>query len=262
MSDADTSGNPNLHQYVPTQISKDTVQNIIAGLRLGTASGVDGLPAEFLRYAPDSADILSILLNKISAQGKIPDEWRTAAIVPVYKGKGDRLSAASYRPIALTVLCRRIYEKCLLAELEDHVNKLSHWQGGFRSKRSALMQVFALNEIITEQKSPPHCIALDIKTAYDKVNRPFLWERMQQLGINQSTISRLKDLFDNNSSILLINGQASEKIRNESGLLQGSSLSPILFNFFIDPLVQELNCPTHGGTRKALAFADDLILIA
>jgi len=160
------------------------------GLRLGAASRVDGIPAELLRYAPESAEILSILVNMITTQCRIPDEWRSAAIVPAYKGKGDRLLAASYRPIALTVLCRRIYEKCLLPELEDHIHNLSEWQGGFRSKRSALMQVYALNEIITEQKSPPHCIALDIKTAYDKVSRPFLWERMQQLGINQSTIKR------------------------------------------------------------------------
>ena len=87
MSDADTSGNPNLQQYVPIQISKDTVQNIIAGLRLGTASGVDGIPAELLRYAPDSAEILSILLNMITTQCRIPDEWRTAAIVQRTKVK-------------------------------------------------------------------------------------------------------------------------------------------------------------------------------
>jgi hypothetical protein len=32
MSDADTSGNPNLHQYVPIQISKGTVQSIFTRL--------------------------------------------------------------------------------------------------------------------------------------------------------------------------------------------------------------------------------------
>jgi hypothetical protein len=115
----------NLHQYESLIITRDTVQNIIMGLRLGTASGVDGTPAELLRYAPDSAEILSILLNMITTQCRIPDEWRSAAIVPAYKGKGDRLLAASYRPIALTVLCRRIYEKCLLPELEDHIHNLS-----------------------------------------------------------------------------------------------------------------------------------------
>ena len=262
-SSTDTSGNPNLHQYDPIHISRDMIQSIIMGLRLGSACGVDGLPAEFLRYAPDSADILAILLNMITEQCKIPDEWRIASIVPVYKGKGDRLLAASHRPIALTVLCRRIYEKCILPELEDHISKLSNWQGGFRSKRSALMQVFALHETIVQESTPPHCIALDIKTAYDKVNRAYLWERMEhQLGISPSTIKRLQDLFDHNSSILLISGQSSEKIRNESGLLQGSSLSPILFNFFIDPLIQELNLPSTREWRKALAFADDVMLTA
>ena len=74
-------------------------------------------------------------------------------------------------------------------------------------------------------------------------------------------------LFDSNVAHLVIKGKKSDPIVCKRGLLQGSSLSPLLFNFFIDELLSELK---NNGVkiRKAgvylnnLAFADDVILIA
>jgi hypothetical protein len=49
----------------------------------------------------------------------------------------------------------------------------------------------------------------------------------------------LQALFDGNESILCIKGRHSDPIPKKRGLLQGSALSPILFNFFIDDLVRK-----------------------
>jgi hypothetical protein len=68
-------------------------------------------------------------------------------------------------------------------------------------------------------------------------------------------------LFDNNHSVLVINGHKSQPFDNKRGLLQGSSLSPILFNFFIDPLLKQLDTgpkvATNGSNTNHLFFADD-----
>ena len=53
-------------------------------------------------------------------------------------------------------------------------------------------------------------------------------------------IKLLRSLFDLNYSRLCISGIKSEKIPHLRGLPQGSSLSPILFNFYIDSLIDIL----------------------
>ena len=60
----------------------------------------------------------------------------------------------------------------------------------------------------------------------------------------------------------------SDEIRHRRGLFQGSSLSPGLFNFFIDSLLVQLN-QCEGGAKLSLDilitnlfFADDGVLIA
>jgi hypothetical protein len=107
-----------------------------------------------------------------------------------------------------------------------------------------------------------HNIFLDFRAAYDLVDRRLLWDKMQrQFGVPATTIYRISALFDNNSSILLINNHRSTAISNTRGLLQGSSLSPLLFNFFINDMSAELNSlptvTTYGIKSNNLLFADD-----
>lgn len=66
----------------------------------------------------------------------------------------------------------------------------------------------------------------------------------------------------NNSTLWI----GSERIRQGRGVLQGDPLSPLLFNLCIDYLVaklhREIGVKIFDRTVGALAFADDLILMA
>ena len=55
---------------------------------------------------------LSIIFNQIFKTGKIPDKWKLANVVPVFK-KGDKSSVTNYRPISLTSLPMKIFENCI-----------------------------------------------------------------------------------------------------------------------------------------------------
>ena len=106
--------------------------------------------------------------------------------------------------------------------------------------------------------------------AYDMVDRRILWHHLRHTyGATAATIRRLKGLFDHNRSVLLVAGKRSGDIRNTRGLLQGSSLSPILFNFFINQLCRRLQEPEmpkvwtgRDFDTNNLFFADDCNLHA
>lgn len=58
------------------------------------------------------------------------------------------------------------------------------------------------------------------------------------------------------SSRVLVNGQLSKPFYRTQGILQGSPLSSLLFNLFLDPLLHTIN-PTADRIPTGLFFADD-----
>lgn len=246
--------------YIPYDVPMATentfsemeIFKVLTEAPLGKAAGVDKLVGEFFKYgAEELVNIIQVLFNKIYyTNGIIPDEWRRAIIVPIYKKKGSDKEAKNYRPIAMTCVCRRLYEKALRTRLDDAVNMLSPFQGGFRANRSTLDQVYCLMEVM-QKENGLHNIYLDLMAAYDLVERTLLWEKLaNRFNIPVELIIRLQQLFDYNESVLVVNNKMSEPVANTRGLLQGSSLSPILFNFFIDDLIVRIR-------NNRFFFADD-----
>ena len=56
-------------------------------------------------FAPSLAMIYKASLG----QGQLPQEWKHANIVPIYK-KDDRSSPLNYRPVSLTCICCKFFE--------------------------------------------------------------------------------------------------------------------------------------------------------
>ena len=245
-------------------IEPGTVAVALRLLPMGKAPGPDGIMAEFLRYASKPLEkYITALLNKCLTDCTSPKVWKQALIVPVYKQKGSNTEIANYRPIALTCIGRRLYERILHGNMQQYLAALSDFQGGFRPSRSTVDQAFCLHEII--QANPGlECTFLDLKAAYDMVDRRVLWTRLQSnYGMPTAFIQRIRDLFDYNESLLVVDGRRSDPIANTRGLLQGSSLSPTLFNCFINELCDALQDPvlpkvtTAGYKTNSLFFADD-----
>ena len=108
---------------------------------------------------------------------------------------------------------------------------------------------------------------LDIKSAYDQVDRTLLWNHLRQRGTNLSLLRVICSLFDGCESRLLIRGNLSAPFDNNSGLMQGSLLSPSLYSAFINSLLDSLDTVSSGvdiGGHQfnALMYADDIVIMA
>lgn len=69
------------------------------------------------------------------AESSIPPSWKTAAIIPLYKGKGDRSDPSNYRPISLTPIISKIFERFLYNRVLPYYINISDKKFGFRAKK-------------------------------------------------------------------------------------------------------------------------------
>ena len=83
------------------------------------------------KTAAQIAPPLAMLFNKFLRLGIFPGDWKLVNIVPIFK-KGKREFVENYRPISLLPVISKVLERCVLADLRDHISHLiSREQHGF-----------------------------------------------------------------------------------------------------------------------------------
>jgi hypothetical protein len=98
----------------------------------------------------------------------------------------------------------------------------------------------------------------DFKNAYYSVIIERLLLKLHPI-LNHRFLAIIKSLFLNGGLCIKVNGKRTSFINRTNGLLQGSVLSPILFNFYINDLCFELN--RTGRLFRSVFYADDLVVI-
>ena len=79
----------------------------IKSLKVGKASGPDGLSSEHFKFANVKVSVLLLLFFTCTlSHGHLPTQFMKSTIIPIIKNKsGDITDINNYRPIALASLC-------------------------------------------------------------------------------------------------------------------------------------------------------------
>ena len=81
---------------------------------------------------------------------------------------------------------------------------------------------------------------LDIKAAYDSVDRTILLEKVKQFGVSDTAAESVRQLFNFNKASVKIGDKTTGSFSMPSGVQQGSILSPLLYSIFIDGIRDKL----------------------
>ena len=213
---------------------------LLKDLKPHKASGPDGIPTRILILAADQvAPVLTAIFQSSLDVGELPTEWKDALISPIYK-KGDRCSAANYRPVSLSCVVCKILEHIIHSSVVKHLDKfdiITDKQHGFRRRRSCETQLIATIEGIASKlrtgKDQVNIILLDFAKAFDKVSHIRLLHKLDYYGIRGGTLAWIKEFLSGRSQQVVLEGKKYSQKEVLSGVPQGTVLGQLLFLAFI-----------------------------
>ncbi|GFX36948.1 RNA-directed DNA polymerase from mobile element jockey [Trichonephila clavipes] len=204
---------------------------------------------------------LTNIIHNIIKIGYFPIVWKTATVVPILKPGKDPTQAESFRPIALLSILGKVAEKIILNRLYHHVeenNILIPEQHGFRPDLSTTHQLLRVVETIKsgfKNKKSTGAVFLDIQKAFDRVWREGLIFKLIKYDFPPPLIKLISSYLTDRNFSVRINDTYSSHRPTEAGVAQGTLISPLLFNIYVNDI------PIHHNTTLCM-FADDTAILA
>jgi hypothetical protein len=239
----------------------DEVRAVLCHCPNTSSCGPDGCPSLILKHHPALCTPLVSLFNMSLSQCIVPESWKIANVIPIYKGKGSRLEVSSYRPISLTSVFCKVFEKLLRSKifvyLEDNV-LISSKQSGFRFGKTTLSQLLLAESKIIDavnNRSSIDGVYTDLSKAFDTISHVKLLSKLRAYGINNMVCLWIQEFLTGRSQNVIVNASRSGSLRCCSGVPQGSVLGPLLFLVFINDL------PDCIQYSDIFLYADDAKLL-
>ncbi|MCI4382158.1 hypothetical protein PGIGA_G00260570 [Pangasianodon gigas] len=241
------------------KIRKDEVRKALKRMKNGKAVGPDDIPVEVWKCLGEAAvEFLTSLFNRVLESEKMPEEWRSSVLVPIFKNKGDVQSCSHYRGIKLMSHTMKLWERVVEARLRKVVEICEH-QYGFMPRKSTTDAIFALRILMEKYRDGQrelHCVFVDLGKAYDRVPREELWYCMRKSGVAEKYVRVVQDMYERSRTVVRCAVGQTEEFKVEVGLHQGSALSPFLFAMVMDQLSEEV----RQESPCTMMFADDIVI--
>ena len=256
-------------------ITPEEIEDSLNKIRGDSAPGPDGIPMKiFKAFRTVLLPFLVSLFNLIISKRKWPMTWKTSLILPLYKN-GNPTTHNNYRPISLLNSAGKVLEKIIDKRLGMWIEEkkiLQEEQGGFRPGYSTADRVFVINALVEKHckgKGKLYVALIDLKSAFDSVDRVLLLNVLLNLGLPAPFLQILSSMYSlNKSFVKVVRKGISLPFFSKKGVRQGSTFSPKLFAMFINDIVPYFRqrwAPTlrlGNLNMSMLLFADDIILLA
>ena len=215
-------------------------------------------PATLRSCSDQLAPVFTALFNKSLEQCHVPRCFKTSTIVPVPK-KPSIASLNDYRPVALTSVVMKVFERLVLRSLKaatDH--QLDPHQFAYRANRSVDDAVaLALHHILQHLESSgtyARVLFVDFSSAFNTIIPRKLFNKLIHMGVERSLCMWILDFLQDRPQSVRIGKQTSKEITLNVGAPQGCVLSPLLFSLFTNDSV-----PSEPSVVM-IKFSDDTTL--
>ena len=111
-----------INQSLTALPTLDEVLLSIKQLTAGKAAGADGIPPDVFKHGgkPIAEELLKLFMQ-IWEEGEVPQDFKDADIVHLYKNKGDCKCCDNHRGISLLCIAGKIFARLILNRLFKHI---------------------------------------------------------------------------------------------------------------------------------------------
>lgn len=217
----------------------DEVQTAIKGLKENKSPGVDGIQCELIKHGGELLQQrLHHLICLIWETEQIPQQWKDAKIISLYKNKGECSVCGNSRGISLLSVAGKVLAKILLSRLNGNIvdEVCPESQCGFRRERGTIDMIFVtrqLQEKCREQNRDLCMAFIDLAKAFDTVNRDFLWRVMRKFGCPRKFTAIVEAFHSDMRATVAIGGEETESFGVGTGVKQGCVMAPVIFNIYL-----------------------------
>jgi hypothetical protein len=237
------------------------VRKALKKAKKSEAKDSNGISPSMLKYCGEA--VLGPLTNAINSsisEGIVPDCWKEARVVPVFK-KGSRSKMENYRPVAILNCCRKILEEIVRQQFEKHFQGMKlilEEQHGFRPGRSTSSAAHSAIYDIRRLRAEGKTVALllfDLSAAFDMVDAEIMVAKIKIYGADEKTCSWLHSYMTGRWQMVQVGEETSSRTILMFGVPQGSGISPFLLGIFTACM------PEICNEGKLLLYADDTTII-
>ena len=272
---------PALHEALNVDcqpFALNELRKAIAKMSSGKATVDKDIPVECFKALAQEGDqylqwLLSIC-NECWLTKAVPSEWSTASVALIYK-KGDPSSCDNYRPICLLSIAYKLFAWMLKERLLAAGADAALWssQFGFRPGRSTEDAIFIARRKIelarAQRNGKVSLLALDWRKAFDSIHVSSLVDALRRFGLPQQFLEMMSSLLSSRHFSVSECSCTSTLHRQDSGISQGCTLSPLLFIIVMTVLMHdavqllgtEARSAYDRGDLADLVYADDTLLV-